>query len=434
LQMVTNKGQQGNLFRGAWMNSGSPIPVGPIDSAKSQAVFDFVSDTVGCRDENKTLACMRLVPYLALKAAIERTPGILTCTASPHLSYFDSCWPKYAAFFLDQSLSLSYLPQADGVFLTDNRELILSFWLEVKLTFVGSSRLAAQKLVAQGQYSKVPMVTGDMDDEGTLFSLTSANVTTEQQFKTYISENYSPRATQAEVSELAAFYPQDPTQGSPFDTGYLNQLTRTFALFIYTFLNAKWLFFYSFQHNSNVLRRSQETLYSKLPEECVFTLCSLDFSSLTTKRINSTSFPSLQRPSLPMSSFSNVESLSLSSEHSTVSILRISSIPTRIPILTALIIWLTLSVGYSLLMHSRILLMICPTLDHLNPNPRAATTNPNLIFWPKYTAASTKLLTFLDLPPPYLSLGSLLPLSINFDDYRINPMAFLTRLTLKYPL
>jgi acetylcholinesterase len=90
--------------------------------------------------------------------------------------------------------------------------------------------LPAQKLVAQGQYSKVPMVTGDMDDEGTLFSLTTANITTEQQFRTYISENYAPRATQAEISELAAFYPQDPTQGSPFDTGYLNQLTRTFTL------------------------------------------------------------------------------------------------------------------------------------------------------------------------------------------------------------
>ncbi len=65
------------------MNSGSPIPVGPIDSIKSQAVFDFVSDTVGCRDENKTLACMRLVPYLALKAAIDRTPGIFTCAIKP---------------------------------------------------------------------------------------------------------------------------------------------------------------------------------------------------------------------------------------------------------------------------------------------------------------------------------------------------------------
>jgi acetylcholinesterase len=82
LQMVTNKGQQGNLFRGAFMNSGSPIPVGPIDSAKSQAVFDFVSDTVGCRDEDKTLACMRLVPYSALKAAIDLTPGFVSCKIS----------------------------------------------------------------------------------------------------------------------------------------------------------------------------------------------------------------------------------------------------------------------------------------------------------------------------------------------------------------
>jgi acetylcholinesterase len=77
--MVTNKGQQGSLFRGAFMNSGAPTPIGSIVTPRSQAVFDQVSKAVGCTEENKTLACMRLVPYLALKAAIEQTPSILTC-------------------------------------------------------------------------------------------------------------------------------------------------------------------------------------------------------------------------------------------------------------------------------------------------------------------------------------------------------------------
>lgn len=78
LQMLHNKGHQGNLFRAAFMNSGSPIPVGNINAPRSQAVFDFLATTVGC-GSNKTLACMRTVSYEALKAAIDQTPAILSC-------------------------------------------------------------------------------------------------------------------------------------------------------------------------------------------------------------------------------------------------------------------------------------------------------------------------------------------------------------------
>lgn len=117
------------------------------------------------------------------------------------------------------------VPQADGVFLTDNRESRCLCLLKVRITKAWFHGIA-QKLSAQGQYSRIPMVTGDMNDEGTIFSLTSANVTTEDQFRTYVHENYVPLATEDEISQLAGFYPQDPTQGSPFDTGYLNQLTR----------------------------------------------------------------------------------------------------------------------------------------------------------------------------------------------------------------
>ena len=108
---------------------------------------------------------------------------------------------------VDQSLALSYLPQADGVFLTDR----------------------PQHLVSQGQYSRVPMVTGDMNDEGTLFSVTSVNVTTEEQARKYLRETYAPKATDAEVEQLATLYPQDPNVGSPYDTQFRNQLTRSFT-------------------------------------------------------------------------------------------------------------------------------------------------------------------------------------------------------------
>ncbi|KAJ7717346.1 hypothetical protein B0H16DRAFT_1740638 [Mycena metata] len=52
-------------------------------------------------------------------------------------------------------------------------------------------------------------MTRDDDDEGTLFSLSNTNITTDEEF-------------------IATLYPDDPTQGSPFDTGLANQLTPQF--------------------------------------------------------------------------------------------------------------------------------------------------------------------------------------------------------------
>lgn len=83
--------------------------------------------------------------------------------------------------------------------------------------------------VAAGAYAKVPLVTGDCDDEGTLFSVTSApSITTDAQAVGYIQSNYLYNATAAEIADVALLYPDDPVQGSPFGTGYLNQLTPQF--------------------------------------------------------------------------------------------------------------------------------------------------------------------------------------------------------------
>ncbi|KAJ7721308.1 hypothetical protein B0H16DRAFT_1791683 [Mycena metata] len=49
-------------------------------------------------------------------------------------------------------------------------------------------------------------MTGDDDDEGT----------------------YLPQSSPAQIAQIATLYPDDPTQGSPFDTGLANQLTPQF--------------------------------------------------------------------------------------------------------------------------------------------------------------------------------------------------------------
>lgn len=182
LHMIANDGNNEGLFRAAFMESGSPIPVGDITNG--QPYFDAIVSQTGCDSAGDKLECLRGLPYNALSDAINASPGI----------------------FAYQSLVLAWLPRADGVFLTDN----------------------PQALVAQGKVANVPMINGDCDDEGTLFSLSSLNITTNDELQGYIQSIWLPKASSNDINQLMALYPQDITQGSPFDTGILNALTPQF--------------------------------------------------------------------------------------------------------------------------------------------------------------------------------------------------------------
>lgn len=134
LQMVhSGSANYENLYRGAFMLSGAPIPAGSVASPNAQKYYDQVVNFVGCQFNVDTLACLRTVPYTRLKAAIDTTPGI-----------FDF-----------QSLQLAWRPRVDGIFLTEN----------------------PQATVAKGNFSRVPMLNGDCEDEGTFFSVSTNNIT-----------------------------------------------------------------------------------------------------------------------------------------------------------------------------------------------------------------------------------------------------------------
>ncbi|KAK6992566.1 carboxylic ester hydrolase [Favolaschia claudopus] len=182
LHMIANNGNHEGLFRGAFMESGSPIPVGPLENG--QKYYDAIVKQVGCSSAADTLACLRTVPYSALKAAQDASPFI----------------------FSYQSLILAWLPREDGTFLTD----------------------APQKLVQQGKVANVPFVTGDCDDEGTLFSLSTLNVTTDAEFQQYVRTVWLPQASTAMTTTLQQVYPNDITAGSPFGTSILNAATSQF--------------------------------------------------------------------------------------------------------------------------------------------------------------------------------------------------------------
>jgi acetylcholinesterase len=51
---------------------------------------------------------------------------------------------------------------------------------------------------------------------------------TNAKFKSYIKEVYVPKANATVINELARVYPNDPTKGSPFNTGFANMLTPQF--------------------------------------------------------------------------------------------------------------------------------------------------------------------------------------------------------------
>ncbi|THV04430.1 alpha/beta-hydrolase [Dendrothele bispora CBS 962.96] len=186
LQMLANGGDTEGLFRAAFMQSGSPAPVGDITNG--QPYYDALVQQTGCSGSADTLQCLREVPYSTLKNAVDASPSIV--------SY--------------QSLKLAWLPRADGVFLTDH----------------------PQRLVQQGKVAKIPIISvGDCDDEGTLFSFSTLNVTTDAQVRDYIKTVFLPSISDSDLDALLTAYPQDITQGSPFDTSIFNAISPQFKRF-----------------------------------------------------------------------------------------------------------------------------------------------------------------------------------------------------------
>ena len=137
--MLTNDGNTEGLFRGAVMNSGSPIPVGDITNgqvslrslgtptrmsskarthsgqagsrertygrthiALSQIWYDQLVDATGCKNNKDTLQCLREVPYDDLKAAQDNTPFVFSYQVGCDFSVAPSCSFStcYCSFFL----------------------------------------------------------------------------------------------------------------------------------------------------------------------------------------------------------------------------------------------------------------------------------------------------------------------------------------------
>ncbi|KAI2611266.1 sterol esterase [Hypoxylon fragiforme] len=178
----TYKGKK--LFRAAIMNSGSLVPTDPVDCPRSQDIYDTVVREAGCTHASDTLQCLRETPYDKFLHAANSVPGILSYT----------------------SMALSYLPRPDGVALRQSPEI----------------------LARDGKYAAVPMIIGNQEDEGTMFSLFQANVTTTAELVDYLWTNFFPALDRSVVAGLVATYDPSPAAGSPYNTGLLNAVYPQF--------------------------------------------------------------------------------------------------------------------------------------------------------------------------------------------------------------
>ncbi|KAF9568740.1 carotenoid ester lipase precursor [Agrocybe pediades] len=193
LQMLTNGGNTEGLFRAAFMESGAPLPVGDI--THGQEYYDFIVAQTGCSEAVNTLECLRKVPYASIKDAINRTPSI----------------------FSFKALNLAWVPRTDGVFLKENPQI----------------------LVQKNIVANIPYVTSNCDDEGTMFSFSTNNLTqvcntfhpvllTEAETEHWVKSNFFPKMTDKQIKQFREMYPSDVTKGSPFDTGTENAFTPQF--------------------------------------------------------------------------------------------------------------------------------------------------------------------------------------------------------------
>ncbi|KAK7688543.1 hypothetical protein QCA50_008081 [Cerrena zonata] len=164
------------------MESGTYIPFGDITDG--QQYYDALVQQTGCSNSTDTLTCLREVPFEQLMIAVNASPSIMSF----------------------QSIILAWVPRADGIFMPD------SF----------------QRALIDGKVADVPLITGDVDDEGTIFSLAALNISTDEDFRKYTHTIFFPQASPENIDTLARLYPEDPALGSPFDTGFEGAFTPQF--------------------------------------------------------------------------------------------------------------------------------------------------------------------------------------------------------------
>lgn len=151
------------LFHRGIMESGAVETNSFASLDELQSNYDNITKQVGCDNVDDTLACLKKVPADKLNDAF------------------------------NQSV-VQYAPVLDGEFIPDY----------------------PNNLMDQGKFAKIPVIVGANTDEGTSFGL--GNVNTTDQVVQGLKMAY-PNISNSTANRLLKYYPNDPSQGSPFGTG-----------------------------------------------------------------------------------------------------------------------------------------------------------------------------------------------------------------------
>ncbi|OJJ06438.1 hypothetical protein ASPVEDRAFT_32737 [Aspergillus versicolor CBS 583.65] len=175
-QTIINNGDIDGLFRGMILVSGSVVPALDIVAPKAQEVYDTVAQRAGCIKTNNTLQCLQGVDAKLLQKAEN--------SLSTEFKY--------------SGANLPFIPRPDS---SDS--------------FFPVSPDAA---ITSGIFAKVPILSGDAEDEGTVFAITQSNITTNRDLINYLIP-YFPGSDQY-TKALIGKYPDDKgISGSPYGTG-----------------------------------------------------------------------------------------------------------------------------------------------------------------------------------------------------------------------
>ncbi|POW22247.1 hypothetical protein PSHT_01579 [Puccinia striiformis] len=181
--LLAFKGQHNNLFRAAICHSGTAIPIGKLSDGAGQQAFDHIAKYVDCGDASDKLACLRKAPFEKLLKAVEIFPGTFSFGAFP----------------------LTFSPVVDGDFVTGSMQTALK----------------------AGEFAKVPVITGDTLDEGTVLALGTLPLHTEDDLRAFITKKFQ-RPTPELIAKILELWPSDPRAGSPFSSGDLYALTPVY--------------------------------------------------------------------------------------------------------------------------------------------------------------------------------------------------------------
>ncbi|KAG9011486.1 hypothetical protein FRB94_008317 [Tulasnella sp. JGI-2019a] len=182
--------QKKPLFRGAIMESGTAdvVGVGKPNQALHQSAFDAIANLTGCSPNATATA----------NSSAQSTSG----TTAYNQAVFDCLKSANNETLFNATVTIERLPQYDGLPIfgpTLDGDIVPDY---------------PSKLIASGKFAKVPFISGNNLDEGTLFVPPTINSTAEYD---ELGDQVF-RANQTVLTKLQSFYPT-LAEGSPFGSG-----------------------------------------------------------------------------------------------------------------------------------------------------------------------------------------------------------------------